>query len=94
MLWLCAFLIAQSLSAVAQPFNPVRKLTTWYTDRSLIDIEIVGAITTTDTHKLEPSRVLRFRLERAYVSSLRAKDQAGFESVGWVSIGTQHYPIP
>src|SRR3954451_20145421 len=27
---------------VAQPFSPIRELTTWYTDQGLIDIEIVG----------------------------------------------------
>jgi hypothetical protein len=66
----------------AQPFQPVRKVTTWYTDRSLVDIEIVGSTSLVpDTHRLEPDRVLRFRLERAYIHSLLAKAEPGFEII-------------
>jgi hypothetical protein len=68
--------------ASAQPFNPIRKLTTWYTDRSLIDVEIVGSTSLQpDSHRLEPNRVLRFRLERAYLTGLAAQEKPGFEIV-------------
>ncbi len=47
-----------STCAMAQPFDPVRELTTWYTDRSLIDIEVVGSTSMLpDIHRLEPERV-------------------------------------
>jgi len=64
----------------AQPFNPIRELTTWYTDRSVIDIEIIGSTSLVrQTHKLEPERTLRFRLERAYIQFFRAQKEPGFE---------------
>jgi hypothetical protein len=70
------------MPAMSQPFQPIRKLTTWYTDRSLVDIEIIGSTSLPpDRHELEPERVLRFRLERAYVQTLIAERGPGFEIV-------------
>ena len=69
--------------SVAQPFNPVRALGTWYTDRNLIDIEVVGSTSMLpELHRLEPERVLRFRLERAYVDKLIADKGPGFQIIG------------
>jgi hypothetical protein len=69
-------------SAMAQPFKPIRELSSWYTDRSLIDIEIIGSTSLLpDSHRLEPDRVLRFRLERAYVQTLITQSSPGYELV-------------
>ena len=71
-----------SLIAAAQerPFNPIRKLTTPPTDRSVVDLEIVGSTSLLpEVHKLEPERVLRFRLERAYIDTLLTRAEPGFE---------------
>jgi len=69
-------------TAQERPFNPIRKLTTSPTDRTLVDIEIVGSTSLVpEFHRLEPERVLRFRLERAYIYILLTKTQPGFESV-------------
>jgi hypothetical protein len=66
--------------AFAQAFNPVHELSGRYTDRTPIDIEIVGSTSLLpEVHKLEPERVLRFRLERAYVTSFIAHREPGFE---------------
>ncbi|MBR0844637.1 hypothetical protein JQ607_30940 [Bradyrhizobium liaoningense] len=63
-----------SRSASAQTFDPVSKLTTWYTDRNPIDIEITAAVGVGDEARpIDPPRVLRLRLERAYVHSLIGK---------------------
>lgn len=68
--------------AMDEPFNPLRKLDTWYTDRSLIDIEVIGSTSLVPAfHRLEPERVLRFRLERAYVHTLFTEREPGFEIV-------------
>ncbi len=76
------FAAATMGEASAQPFNPIRELTTWYTDRGLIDIEVVGSTSLVpQTHQLEPERLLRFRLERAYVEFFRAQTELGFELV-------------
>jgi hypothetical protein len=70
---------------MAQPFNPVRQLTTWYTDQGLIDIEIVGSSSLQpDVHRLEPDRLLRLRLERAYVQTLLTQSDRGYEVVSLV----------
>jgi hypothetical protein len=70
------------MPAMSQPFQPIRKLTTWYTDRRLVDIEIIGSTSLLpDRHELEPERVLRFRLERAYIQTLIAERGPGFEIV-------------
>jgi hypothetical protein len=69
-----------ALGAETQPFKPVRELTTWYTDRTPIDIEIVGSSSMLpESHHLEPERTLRFRLERAYVVAIIAKSEPGFD---------------
>jgi hypothetical protein len=59
-------------SGFAQPFEPVRRLSTWYTDRTPIDIEIVAK---RDAERPEAGRgaVLRLRLERAFVTLLLAQ---------------------
>ncbi len=52
--------------ALSQPFQPITKLTTWYTDRTPIDLEIVASMGQgNEAHLLQPERKLRFRLERA-----------------------------
>jgi hypothetical protein len=54
-----------------QPFDPVSKLTTWYTDRNPIDIEIVATVGAgEEARPADPPRVLRLRLERAYVHTV------------------------
>jgi hypothetical protein len=76
------FAAANGAGAETRPFNPIRKLTTWYTDRSLVDIEVVGSTSSLpELHRLEPNRRLRFRLERAYVHTLSAERGPGFESL-------------
>ena len=63
-----------SRSASAQSFDPVGKLSTWYTDRNSIDIEITAANGAgNEARPLDPPRVLRLRLERAYVHTLISK---------------------
>lgn len=58
-------------AALAQAFQPIDKLTTWYTDRNPIDIEIVATTGQgPEARPLVPERILRFRLERAYVDNL------------------------
>jgi len=47
-------------------FNPVHSLTTWYTDRTPVDIEVVGGF--------DSKSVLRIRLERAFVQYLIARE--------------------
>jgi hypothetical protein len=77
---------SNSLAGGAQPFSPLRGnyYTAWNTDRDLVDIEIVGSTSLIpDRHRLEPGRVLRFRLEKAYVSALLAEKDPGFEIVGF-----------
>jgi hypothetical protein len=79
-------LATAALPAGAQPFNPLREkvYTPWNTDRDLVDIEIVGSTSTSpEFHRLEPERVLRFRLERAYVTALLAQEEPGFEIIGF-----------
>src|SRR4051812_49029904 len=69
-------------SVMAQPFKPIRELSSWYTDRRLIDIEIIGSTSLVpDSHRLEPDRMLRFRLERAYVQTLLTESSPGYELV-------------
>ena len=55
----------------ASDFNPVRSLTTWYTDRTPIDIEVVSSLNpTTGADNFDSKRTLRFRVERAFVQML------------------------
>lgn len=83
MLLLCAVIGAVSMAqASAQSFHPIRELNTWYTDRTPVDIEIVGSTSMLPQwHQLEPDRALRFRLERAYVSFFSAHKEPGFDLV-------------
>lgn len=68
--------------ALSQPFQPITKLTTWYTDRTPIDLEIVASMGQgNEAHLLQPERKLRFRLERAYVDFLFRKEQPPSSSV-------------
>jgi len=47
----------------ASDFNPVRSLTTWYTDRTPIDIEVVSSPNpTTGADNFGSKRTLRFRV--------------------------------
>ena len=58
-------------TANASNFNPVRSLTTWYTDRTPIDIEVVSSPdASTGVDKFDSKKLLRFRLERAFVHDL------------------------
>jgi hypothetical protein len=78
------FISASSISLRAQthPFQPIRALSAWYTDRAPIDIEIVGSDSMLpEFHHLESERDLRFRIERAYVEAIIAKSEPGFEIV-------------
>jgi hypothetical protein len=75
----CCFLVCSG--AVAdQAFTPVRtKLLGPFTDRDLVDIEIVGSNSLLpNRHKLQPERVLRLRLERAFIGNFLTKDAPGF----------------
>jgi hypothetical protein len=70
--------------AFSQTFAPARDLKLWYTDRTPIDIEVVGSTSLLpDSHRLLPEHVLRFRLERAFVQTLTAKTRPGFEIVSF-----------
>jgi hypothetical protein len=78
--------IALGAPGGAQPFSPLRGnyYTAWNTDRDLVDIEIVGSTSQIpEHHRLEPERILRFRLEKAYVSALLAEKEPGYEIIGF-----------
>jgi hypothetical protein len=82
--WVATFaclLLASDLPAASpQPFNPIRENAGPSTDRSLVDVEIAGSTSMwPQFHRLEPERVLRLRLERAYVSFIIAHKELGFE---------------
>ena len=63
-------------AAFAQPFQPVSQLTSWYTDRSPVDVEIVGTKGVgLEAHLISPPRMLQFRLERAYLHLVIRRDQ-------------------
>ena len=52
-----SFWAATANSASAQAFNPIHTLTNWYTDRNLVDLEIVGSTSMLpEFHKLEPKK--------------------------------------
>ena len=64
----------------APPFDPVRKLTTWYTDRNPIDVEVVATSgASPDARFLGPRRALGLRLERAYVGSIGWHEQPDYD---------------
>lgn len=72
------------LSPIArtQPFEPVSQLTTWYTDRNPIDVEIIASTGQgKEARRVEPERILRLRLERAYVSTMFRIGRPSFSSV-------------
>jgi hypothetical protein len=68
--------------AATEPFKPIRELATWYTDRRLVDLEVVG-LTGTGPERRQPEagHILRFRLERAYVDKLIV--EKGLQIVGF-----------
>jgi hypothetical protein len=79
-----ALTVLNAVPTMSQSFQPIRNLTTWYTDRRLVDIEIIGSTSLwPDRHQLQPERMLRFRLERAYVQTLIAERDPGFEIVNF-----------
>jgi hypothetical protein len=52
-------------------FKPAKTLDSWYTSREPIDLELIASTGVgKDARPLEPKRVLRLRLERAYVAFL------------------------
>ena len=68
-----------STSGMADAFKPIRERLTVSTDMAPIDIEVVGSTSLVPrVHELIPELVVRFRLERAYVS-LWAEREPGFE---------------
>jgi hypothetical protein len=69
-----------AFATAAAPFSPMRKLTSWYTDRSLIDVEVVATSGSgPDSRFLIPKRILKLRLERAYVVSIGWHEQSDYE---------------
>jgi hypothetical protein len=67
-------------AATAEPFNPIRERLVFSTDMTPIDIEVVGSTShVPQFHQLIPELVVRFRLARAYVYSLYAEREPGFE---------------
>jgi hypothetical protein len=72
---LAARLAVDPAASVAQQFRPIGQLDSWYTDRNLIDLEIIGTKgQADDAIPVQPARVLRLRLERAYVEFLLHKE--------------------
>jgi hypothetical protein len=70
----------EMFAADAPPFDPVRKLTGWYTDRNLVDVEVVATSgDSPDARFLQPRRALGFRLERAYVVSIGWREQPEYD---------------
>jgi hypothetical protein len=70
----------QGLRAEDKGFHPVSvNLLGSSTDRTPVDIEIVGSTSLIpDAHQLQPERVLRLRLDRAYVNNFLTKSAPGF----------------
>jgi len=64
--------------ALSQQFEPITKLTTWYTDRTPIDVEIVASKGQgNEAHLLQPERKTPFPASRrAYVSVVFTKGAA------------------
>jgi len=68
--------------ALTQPFEPISELKTWYTDRNPIDVEIIASTGQgNEARRVEPERILRLRLERAYVDSISRIERPSFSSV-------------
>jgi hypothetical protein len=66
-----ALLSVGPAACVAQQFRPIDQLSSWYTDRSLVDLEITATKGQGDERvPVKPAQVLRLRLERAYVEFL------------------------
>jgi hypothetical protein len=62
---------AMTSATSASDFNPVRKLSTWYTDRTPVDVEVSSSPEAVESANRQASRKnLRFRLERAFVHQL------------------------
>jgi hypothetical protein len=74
----------QAARAEDREFNPVStNLLGFSTQRNLVDIEIVGSTSLVPhEHKLQPDRVLRLRLERAYITSFLTQADPGFSILG------------
>ena len=75
-----SLLAVTSAPAAEQPFNPTKERITTSTDRTPVDIEIIGSTSLLpDSHRLLPDLVMRLRLERAYVSLFLSEEQPGYE---------------
>jgi hypothetical protein len=71
-----------STPASSQPFRPLRALNTWYTDRRVVDIEVVGDRSQPGAEQVSTSLpVLRLRLERAYITLLTQGSGSATRSV-------------
>lgn len=69
---ICIAIIAVPFTSSAQPFHPSSSLTSWYTSRSAVDVELFATEGVgNDAHLISPPQVLRLRLERAYLNLLR-----------------------
>lgn len=76
----CALLGIGCGVAAADTFKPVRERLVFSADMTPIDIEVVGSTSQLPQfHKLIPELAIRFRLARAYVYSLYAEREPGFE---------------
>jgi hypothetical protein len=63
-------------------FTPIHKLQTWYTDRSLVDVEVVASQGPSDrAHFVEPKQSLKLRLERAYLNGIGWTEKPDYSSV-------------
>jgi len=71
---------SHGLRAEEKGFHPVSvNLLGFSTDRNPVDIEIVGSTSLVPhQHQLEPDRVLRLRLDRAYITSFLTETAPGF----------------
>jgi hypothetical protein len=75
-----SLIASEIFAADGTPFTPARKLTSWYTDRNPIDIEVVATSGIgPDARFLQPRRTLRLRLERAYVHLILWREQPPYD---------------
>jgi len=73
------FFCAGAVLRADNAFPPITTNMGYSTSRDLVDIEIVGSTSlVANEHKLEPERVLRLRIERAYVTLFLTKPDPGF----------------